>query len=227
MSSKIVVFYHGVFVLGGEFSPHAFNVIQSQMATMQESGLTDTAEEIYVGINGDETSAPFAETVFPEKAVKVYHGPHCRNELRTIMLMQKTMAGRPGYKVLYFHSKGASHDPGEKLITNWRNCQMNHLVSNWILCVNSLNSGVESVGVHWLEGQVDGTMSLWAGNAFWIKSEFLHTLPPIENNARIPLMGGIDSAQSRFEAEVLIGAGPRMPKIKDLHRGWPFVHKEP
>ncbi len=129
--------------------------------------------------------------------------------------------------MLYAHAKGCSHDPGEKMITNWRNCMVRHLITNWLACVNTLNSGIESCGVHWLEGQVDGTMALWGGNYFWIKSEFLDTLPPIENNARVPLMGGIDSAQSRFEAEVILSSGPRLPKIKDYHRGWPFVHKEP
>lgn len=226
MSSKIAIFFHGAFYLNGEFAPHAFNVIQSIMNAMQASGLTDTADEIYCGVNGGEESVPFAETVFPEKAVKVYHSLECKNELRTVMLMQKTMAGRKGWKVLYFHAKGISHSPDEKMITNWRNCMLRHLVTNWLLCVNALNAGAETAGTHWLEGQVDGTMALYGGNWYWVKSEFLDTLPPIENNVRIPLMGGLDSAQSRFEAEVFISTGPRLPKIKDFHRGWPFVHNE-
>ncbi len=220
--SRIAIFFHGVFFLNGQFAPHAFNVIQSIMGAMQESGLTDTADEIYCCTNGGEESVPFAETVYPEKAVKIYHGTECRTEIRSVMEMQKRMAGRKGWKVFYAHAKGASHDPGEKMITNWRGCMAHHLISNWLIATNSLNAGFDASGCHWLKEQVDGTMFLFGGNWFWVTSDFLNTLAPIENNARLPHMGGIDAAQSRFEAEVIWNTGPRLPKVRDFHQSWPF-----
>jgi hypothetical protein len=222
MSSKIAVWYHGLFYLDGEFLPNAFNIAQWQMAVMEASGLTDTADEIYCGVNGGDESVAFAETVFPEKSVKLYHGLQCHTEIRTIMHMQKTMTGRKGWKIFYHHCKGAFHSPGEKMIINWRNCMTNHLVTNWMNCVNALNNGKDSAGCHWLEGQVDGTMCLFGGNFFWVTSDFLNTLPPIENNPRIPIMGGVDAVESRFESEVILGTGPRMPKVRDFHAAWPF-----
>jgi hypothetical protein len=221
--SKIAVFYHGLFYRNLEFQPNCFNIAQAQMGIMQASGLTDTADEIYCGVNGGEESVPFAESIFPEKAEKVYHSLQCRNEIRTIMHMQRAMSGRQGWKVLYFHCKGAFHSPEEKLIVNWRNCMMRHLVYDWPICINSLSAGFESAGCHWKTGQVNGTMSLWGGNFFWLTSDFLATLPPIENNARLPVMGGIDSVQSRYEAEVWIGNGPRLPRVVDYHPSGPFT----
>ena len=221
---KIAIFYHCLFVLGDppEPLPHAIAIIAEQMQALQESGLLEVASEVYVGINGAEESQCFADCILPEKAVKVYHGTQCRNELRTIMLLQHVMAGRRDWMVFYAHSKGISHSPDEKLIYNWRNCMMYNLVTNWQICLASLLSGFDSCGCHWKTGQVDGTQSLWAGNFFWVKSEFLNTLPPIEKNRRLPIMGGIDAFASRYEAEILIGSGPRLPKVRDYHPSGPF-----
>ncbi len=222
MPMKIAVFHHGLYFRDSEFLENAFNIAQSQMSIMDASGLTDTADEIYCGINGAEESEPFAETILPEKAVKVYHGLKCKNEIRTIVEMQRRMAGRKGWRILYWHQKGSFHDPKEKTIVNWRDCMTYHLVKNWLLCINSLNSGFDSCGCHWMTGQVDGTMSLWGGNFWWATSDFINTLPPIENNPRIQHMGGLDSVQSRYEAEVWIGTGPRLPKVRDFHQSHPF-----
>lgn len=223
--SRIAVFYHCLFCMGDppELVPHGLNVIHSQMQLIDESGLVDTCDEFHVGINGGKESEIYADSVIPSKAVKIYHGLQCHNELRTIMHMQHTMRDRPGWKVLYFHAKGFRHDPDNKMIHRWRDCMMHHLVTNWLICVNSLNGGFDSAGCHWKTGQVNGHQSLWAGNFWWMKSEFLNTLPPIETCPRLPHMGGIDSADSRYEGEVLIGEGPRLPKVRDYHPGGPFT----
>jgi hypothetical protein len=223
--SPIAIFWHTVFILGEppEPSPHAITIVSSQMEVIQSSGLLDIASEMYVGINGDEESQVFADGIIPEKAIKVYHGTQCKNELRTIMLMQEVMRGRTGWYVLYGHAKGASHTLTDELSYNWRWCMLHHLVQNWDVCISSLRGGVDMAGCHWKTGMVDGTQSLFAGNCWWAKSEFLNTLPPIEDNLRIPLMGGIDAFASRYEAEVWIGTGKRLPKVRDYHPTGPFT----
>lgn len=219
---KIAVFYHGLFFLNGEPSLNCINVVHSQMETFRESGLLDSADEFHIGINGGEESEPFAESILPAKATKVYHGLNCRTEIRTLMHLQNVMRGRAGWKVLYLHAKGASHSPDEKMINNWRQCMMHNLVTNWLICINSLNSGFDSAGCHWKREQVDGTMSLWGGNFFWATSDFLNTLPPIESHPRIAAQGGVDDFRSRYESEVWIGSGRRLPKVRDYHPSGPF-----
>lgn len=222
---KIAIFFHTLFCLGDppEPQPVGMSVVHEQMETLKASGLLEHADEFYVGINGAEESQVYADCIIPEKAVKVYHGTQCRNELRTIMLLQEVMAGRKGWLALYFHTKGFNHSPTEALIYNWRWCMMYHLVTNWEICVESLSYGFDSVGCHWKTGQVDGTQNLWAGNFWWSKSEFINTLPSIEKTPRLAMMGGIDALASRYEAEILIGRGPRLPKVLDYHPSGPFT----
>jgi hypothetical protein len=222
---KIALFYHCVFCLGDppDISANAFGVVAEQMEVFKKSGLLEVADEFHVGINGAEESQPFADCIIPESALKVYHGIQCRNELRTIMLMQHTMRGRRGWFVFYGHAKGASHPPDDKMSFNWRNCMMHNLVTNWEICVESLSRGFDAAGCHWKTGQVDGTQSLFGGNCYWVKSDFLNTLPPIENNRRLPIMGGIDAYASRYEAEIILGSGRKPPKVVDYHPSGPFT----
>jgi hypothetical protein len=222
---NLAVFYHTLFVLGNPPAapPRGIAVVSEQMDTLKRSGLLEAASECYIGINGGEESRMYADCLLPESAVKVYHGLQCQNELRTLMLLQQVMAGRKGWLVLYFHTKGFTHDLTEELIFNWRRCMMTNLVTQWEGCVSDLESGVDSVGCHWKTRQVDGRQSLWGGNFWWAKSDFLHTLPPIEKHPRIPVMGGIDAFASRYEAEVWIGTGKRLPRVLDYHPSGPFT----
>ncbi len=221
-TSKIAVWWHGLFYRDEEFLPNAMHITESQMDVMEASGLTGASEEIYCCVNGSYESMPYAETVFPYEAVKVYHGLQCKTELRTLMHMQETMKGREGWKVLYWHCKGAFHKPDDRMCNNWRNCMTHHLVAKWPVCVDALNGGYDCCGTHWLTEQVDGKQALFGGNFWWSTSEFLNTLPPIENHPRIALQGGVDDVRSRYESEVWIGTGPRLPKVRDFHPGWPF-----
>jgi hypothetical protein len=222
---NIAVFYHCLFVRGDppEMMPHALGVVDSQMDIMARSGLLEACDEFHVGINGGEESQVYAESLLPiEKANLVYHGRQCMNELRTLVHLQQIMTGRKKWKILYFHSKGATHEANDEMSHRWRNCMMKHLVENWKIASGSLEGGADSSGCHWQNALVSGISNIWAGNFWWITSEFLATLPKIEMNSRLPIMGGIDALASRYEAEVWIGSGRKMPKVRDFHRGSPF-----
>lgn len=220
----ICVVYHCLIELGDPPTVRdvAVNIIREQMVALKSSGLLDVASEFIVGINGGDTSRDIASLLIPSKARIVMHGLQCRNECRTILMVEEWVKANPRWNVLYFHSKGATRLANDPMITNWRNCLMNHLVLGWWKCVSILGNRIDSVGCHWLTGQVDGTQNLWGGNFWWSTSEFIATLPSFAKNPRIPLMGGIDSEKSRYEAEVWIGSGPKLPKVKDFHPGWPF-----
>jgi len=218
----IAIFYHCLFTIDGKILPLAPQVVAEQMNVAQASGLLDAASQMIVGINGDPSLKPL-QSLFPSKAQFIYHGEQCRNECRTIVALEEWLKSSPGFNVLYFHSKGATHglnDPDHALRMRWRHCMMRNLVQNWRTCVTDLESGYEAVGCHWMTGdKTPPGQSIFAGNFWWASSDFLRTLPSIMVRDRIK-ESGIDAKISRYESEVWIGNGPRLPMVKDYHPAW-------
>lgn len=218
---KLAIFYHTLFELGNppQILPHAISIVREQMAALEGSGLLDACTKMVVGINGDEESREIANLVIPTKSEVILHGLDSRNENSTILALHEFAKGHPDYYCLYFHAKGASREEQTEHIVNWRQCMTKHVIQNWWQCVADLDAGFESVGCHWLTNQADGTQSIWGGNFWWAKASFLRMLPSMMHRSRIKL-SGLKSVESRYESEVWIGYGARLPKIKDYHQGW-------
>lgn len=221
----IAVFYHCLFVHGQvpDFMPGAFEIVSSQMNAMESSGLLKNTQHFVVGINGGKESEDFANLVIPAKAVRVMHGLQSKAENLTIVELEKWIPSHRGWNVLYFHAKGCTHPVGDAygdgVSAPWRNTMTQYLVNNWRTCVSDLERGYESVGCHFMRGMCDGTQNIWAGNFWWATSDFLSTLPSIFLRDRIHV-SGISAAESRYEAEVWIGNGKRVPRVKEyLPRG--------
>jgi len=216
----VAIFYHCFLFSGSppDLSESAFNIVCEQMNELEASNLLKAASHFVVGISGGKESDEVANLILPTKAKRVLHGLHSRGENRTIIEMEKWVQSHPGWAVLYFHSKGASHPPGKYRdhCNAWRMCMMQFCVRNWVSCVHDLQYN-DSVGCHWLSGMgSDHSQNYWGGNFWWARSDFLKTIPPITARDRIKI-SGIDALESRFEAEVWIGNGPRLPKVRDYH----------
>ncbi len=188
---------------------------------MKSSGLEEAASEIYCGINGGKESEVFADAMLPTKSKKIYHGLQSRAENLTLVEMENWVKTHPQWHVLYFHCKGSTHPLGSDYGTfagNWRKRMMHYCVNNWRLCVKDLES-YEAVGCHWLTGQGhDHSQHYFAGNFYWVRSEFFSTIPSIFSRNRIK-ESGIASMESRYEAEVILGNGPRLPFIRNYYSG--------
>lgn len=217
----IVLFHHSLFFLGTppELRPAAFAIVREQMMQFQQSGLWTAASQIICGINGGEESEDYAALLIPPKARIVYHGLDSRAENLTIVEIEKWLKANPGEAfICYTHCKGATHDPNAgyaDLANRWRRCGMRYCVENWQVCVSDLNSGYEAVGPHWMAKiGPDNSQSIFAGNFWWARASFLRTLPSIYERERIKV-SGIANVESRYEAEVWIGNGPRLPNAKD------------
>lgn len=224
MSMPIAIFYHCLFALDrpDNILDSAVAIVQQQMDICCVTGLAKEAAHFLVGINGGEESKAIAELVLPRKATKVYHGLESHAENLTLVELEKWLPEHPGWNVLYFHAKGCTHSPGQVADSRalWRDCMMRNLVGRWQRCVSDLYSGFESVGCHWMEPPATpASQFIWAGNFWWAKSDFLRTLPSITKRARI-IESGIGAAESRYEAEVWLGNGPRPPIVKDYHPNW-------
>lgn len=213
----IAVFYHCLFQLGDELLPGALDIIYDQMTQLKETGLQDAASEIIIGVNGGAESKVYADGILPAKARVVFHGLQCRNECRTIVELEKWLPTHPDWYVLYFHAKGATHDPNHGYSIAWRGCMMKGVVKNWRTCTADLDAGYDAVGSHWMVPPATPIgQHIFAGTFFWVKSSFAVTLPSIMEREQLKRMG-IDSAESRYESEVWIGNGPKLPKVKDYH----------
>lgn len=218
---KVAIFYHCLFYYGEppELSMNALSIIRDQMDAINRTGLLAAAKELHVGINGGKESLDMARLILPPQARCTMHGLNSRNENSTILMLEQWLPGHQGWYVLYFHSKGATHANDDPMRARWRGCMM-RIVNNWQQSVSDLNSGYDSVGVHWMTGAATPPgQSIWAGNFWWSKSDFLVTLPSIMNRDRIKL-SGLKHLDSRYESEVWIGNGPRLPRVKDYHPNW-------
>jgi hypothetical protein len=223
MSVPIIIFHHAVFEIAGEMLPAALDICFDQMEALRSSGLLDAAAEMYCGVNGGQSSKMFADGLLPKKATIVYHGDACRNENRTILMMQDYAKSAKGEAYLFYqHQKGSTHATGSDYASfagRWRQRMMHHCVTNWRTCVADLDAGFEVACCHWLTGQGwDRSQHFAAGTIYWTKASFLATVPSLLTRQRIK-DSGIDSIESRFEAEVLIGNGPRLPRVKDYYSG--------
>lgn len=219
MKSPLAIFFHGLFEYGEppSFSETAFAIISEQMQTLKNVGLMDEVAHFCVGLNGGYETMAVASTVIPDKAQIVLHGLQCKNECRSIMMLEKWLPGHQDWNVLYFHAKGCTHPLGDGIRLRWRRCMENTVLKNWRQCVADLGAGYDVVGVHYMQPPATPPgQHIMAGNFWLAKASYLLTLPSILKRDRIK-QSGIDSLESRYEAEVWLGNGPRPPLVKDYH----------
>lgn len=216
----IAVFYHGLVYRGNPpvLLPEAVGIMQEAACYLRDSGLADVAQEIIVGINGGEESVPLVKATMPISSVEVLHGLNSFSENLTLVEIEKWVPSHPGWNVLYFHAKGATHVPMSdyaKFAGRWRRCMLEHCLCRWEQCVHDLENGYEAVGCHWMTGQGwDKSQSYFAGNFFWASSDFLARVPSIFLRERIKT-SGIASLESRYEAEVWLGNANPLPRVRD------------
>lgn len=217
--NPIIIFFHCLFTLENQVLNNAIEIVSEQMHALRSSGLEGAASEIHIGMNAGSEGAAFSE-LFPMKSKFVYHGTQCRNEVRTILMIEERMRTLNEESFcLYFHAKGCTHPSGDPLRTAWRNCSMKHLIENWRQCVSDLEKH-DAVGTHWMKPPATPPgQFIFAGSMWWCRSSFLKTLPSIMERDRIKV-SGVDALESRFEAEIILGNGPKLPRVKDYCPGW-------
>lgn len=204
----IAIFHHTCLNLGTP--AHANFILKEQVDVMTEFGLLDAAQHVFVGVNGPAEDVAVVASMHHPKAV-VFPNPKNEwpgGEVPTLRALRDFCLGNPSLNVLYLHMKGLTHVPGSHghgHNTSWRHNMTHVVVKNWKRCVELLDGGFESVGNWW---NVAPNGSYWAGNFWWATSDFISTLPPIVTDGH--------HSGGRYEAEVWIGRGPRLPKIVAL-----------
>lgn len=242
----IAVFYHCMFSIGAQATssieseavrpplpagplPAAVGIIKSQMTALAKSGLLEAADRLFIGVNGGPECFAIAAELFPPKAIVSFHGLGCRNELRTILMLERFTTevtrfdANSDWAICYHHSKGASWPIDHNVSTPWRRCMETHVIRNWRLCMAALDEGYDAAGAHYLQPpKTPVDQRIFAGNFFWARSRFLGMLPSLLDRERL-YASGIDALESRFEAEVYIGNGQK-PRVMDFHPGYGSYH---
>lgn len=191
-------------------------ILQEQMVALDQSGLLDEADEFHVGINGDEEDVQMARLFIPCPDVQFHvWGKSATTEIPTIARLREWLPGHENWKVLYHHIKGVTQ-PHNALYHAWRRCMERAVVWGWQNCFLELNRGKESCGAHWMTPEAfpgNVKSAYWGGTFWWATGKFLLTLPQLPP----------PTWANRFEAENWIGRGPRRPRVKDYHPGWPSM----
>ena len=183
------------------------NILVEQMRALNLSGLTDAAKTIVVGCNGDSIDAMAVGCLIPKEA-QLFWWPGGCSEIPTLKYMHDWSKQHLGWNVLYHHMKGATY-PKNKMWITWRRCMEMACVWNWERCVEELELGAESCGAHWLTRRLlphDRNCPYWGGNFWWATSDFIATLKPLPE----------DSVKNRYEAELWIHSGSRLPRVHDF-----------
>lgn len=214
---KIAIFYHCRLNCSAPvIDPnHAQSIMHEQMLALRNSGLLGVADKMVIGVNGGENNFIAAACLAPDKASMVQHSNFARGELSTINLVHKFAQENPGWALFYHHIKGATNQ--SPTWAAWRRCMTNACVWNWQQCYKDLANGVESVGAHWMEPSrypICANGPYWGGNFWWATTDFLRTLPP-------PI-GREDDLMSRYECELWIRRGKRLPVVRDYAIHFPM-----
>ena len=227
MAKPIAIFYHCLFGIGEPFVllPQAGCIVSNQMTDLINSGLWDAASEIHIGVNGGAESVPIAKHIIPPKAKITYHGLVSRAENLTLCMLHEFSKTYPGWNILYFHSKCASHPPNSDYAIAWPlrgECDATRFGVRTGVPVWPTLMPVTMLPAWYSFGSKGGiNLNTSSGNFWWATSDFIAPLPSMYLRERIK-QDGISALSSRFEAEVFIANGDRRPTVKAYRDRLPF-----
>lgn len=169
---KIAVFYH---TLQNEFS--AF-IYQQQINRLFVSGLMESLDHMHIGVNGDK------EMFYVPPKANIVYNQNQKEETETLIALKDFAYENPDYKILYFHTKGASK--GTLIANAWRLMMEHFVIDRWKDCISLLDecdcvgANLNSVGATlWPDGKVtypvEGTYN-FTGNFWWANAKHIQNL---------------------------------------------------
>lgn len=194
---KLVHFYH-VYADGLWREP-----VLHHIDSLNESGLMDELDEVFIGLVGSEENRKRVEQVCPGVVVAEAETGW---EQVTIEALHQYAKDNDAH-ILYAHTKGAWSD--SELARQWRISMTYDTVIRWRDCVEAL-SRVDAVGAHWLKSnEVEHSEHdhFFAGNFWWANTDYLRKLQPVRN-------------ETRYNAEGWIGLA--QPRVKDMRGGYAY-----
>lgn len=179
----------------------ARDIMVEQMETLKQCGLLEAADEMHIGFQGTPVGLKEVENQRAPAEAMVHKVEEVLGEIPTLKLIHAWAPDHPGWKVCYFHAKGASH---EDATHHWRHCLERAVLWRWRECVAALDR-VDSAGAHWMQNA--HKQWFWGGNFWWATTAYLSQLPPPDQFA---------PAAQRWGSELWISNVTRLPRVFDL-----------
>lgn len=179
---RLHLFYHVWMV------HHWRDIVREHVRILNDSGLSAHAG-IHIGAIGAGRDLPGLIEIVRSVSQEIhYFGDNAEQyEFPTLDMLRAHCEKQDGL-VCYFHTKGVSHleDPNDTY-RDWLATMNEHVLKNWLRCVNALDHGCDVAGCRFKLGEKE--LPYFAGNFWWAKNSYIRDLPPIEHH-------------SRFEAEI-------------------------
>jgi hypothetical protein len=170
---KLAIFYHVAQIGLGAY------IYQQQIHRLYASGLIAAADYIHFGINGDQELFNV-----PEKAIVKYNQKeNLGTEKETLVDLKNFCKENPDYKVLYFHTKGATKD--SLSVQSWRLMLEYFVIDKWKDCIKHLDN-YTCVGSHlgtigpsiYADGSLmeNDKTYVFMGNFWWTNASYINTI---------------------------------------------------
>lgn len=218
--NNIFIIYH-VAVMG-----RWRKIVKEQLELLQTSGLGAQCQAIFIQAVGvshptqkRQVQLLWQAYPFRDKVIFTTYRNLKDYEKPSIAQAQKIAHEHPAAKILYFHTKGASHSTITlnndyqrpftqaeiQALEAYRYRMEYHTLKNWQTCVELLEA-YDTVGINWI-ADAPHAPPHFSGNFWWANASYLnrchlnfHQYPAIAN--------------TRYVYEMFIGSGH--PKYKDL-----------
>jgi hypothetical protein len=223
---KIAIFYH-VYQIGDWE-----RIYTEQIIRLQQSGLFDTADYIFVGVNGDQ---PMPFNLAKINKIHKNTNKDQSTEYVTIKALYDYCSLQDCY-AMFFHSKGVTWTDKNKIehekkfisniepvlenIPKWRDYLEYFVIDKWKDCIQLLDEH-DTVGTEWTVGATLGSdyydIPHYAGTMWWANSDYIKKLDPnfVTNNMII----------GRYATELWIGT--KNPKYYNFHNSGKNLYMSP
>jgi hypothetical protein len=219
---KFVIAYH-VYLYGD----HYMDMVTEQLRKIinakfykdgsYENNMFSNCKKLYLGINDSENKKPdngidwlrrftnFASSKENPELNKVEICVYPDNiELRRTLLWIRDYAKyNPGEYVLFFHTKGITHDDIPN--RDWRNYMEYFTIERWRDCIAKLDEGYDCCGVLWNCDQAGNYHPHFSGAFWWATTDYINTL----DHSYL-------TSANRYDGEFWIGTNKKA-KVYEFH----------
>jgi GR25 family glycosyltransferase involved in LPS biosynthesis/GT2 family glycosyltransferase/tetratricopeptide (TPR) repeat protein len=155
-------------------------ILRQILRTIEDSGLLDRLDSVYVVNVGDEVEAGDLG-VDVSRMVRVinYSSDVAVHEQPTVDLLHRFARVHRESRILYVHTKGVSYDPPRQCVEDWRAYLLYFLVEHHETCLAALDA-YDVVGCN----RLAHPRSHYGGNFWWANARYVAALPTVPSDTR-------------------------------------------
>jgi predicted O-methyltransferase YrrM len=202
---KVSVFVHNY------LDKNWYDIVQSQINKLVESGLYKRADKIFYGVYSFEKSDfnifySLIKKYDSDMKIELVMYEKNNFEFDTLIHLQNYCNLNPNGSVIYFHTKGVSRDYNAN-INSWRECLEYFVIEKWSNCLRDLLQDKADICgalyVNEFKFLNYKLQNYFSGNFWWSKANYINKLPSIVNLY-------LHNLENRTIAELWLGMSPHV-----------------